>query len=320
MGLQLQTWKRSSESGLMCAQCLKEKLGDGNTVNIYQCAGSLISKGVVLTAAHCIHEIKEKIIVRCGEWDTLSNSENLPHQEQEIIRTFIHPSFNEKNLQNNFALLVTERDFVLDDHISPVCLPSPMDQTNPKDCVSNGWGKDVFGSKGEYQTRLKEIHLPIVPNDKCEKQLKTTRLGQFFKLDDSFMCAGGGEADTCKGDGGGPLTCRHEGSSTYTQVGIVSWGIGCGQKDVPAVYANVAKAACWIDKTVSCHLDKLAAATFSASSFVPSHFGFTVEDCPGEYAPGKCSNNNDNDYEDYNDYDDRDGDDVESDIFAYDTL
>ena len=36
------------------------------------------------------------------------------------------------------------------------------------------------------------------------------------------------------------------------QAGIVSWGIGCGGVGTPAVYANVASAACWIDSVVGC--------------------------------------------------------------------
>ena len=31
----------------------------------------------------------------------------------------------------------------------------------------------------------------------------------------------------------------------------MSWGIGCGESGVPAVYADVASASCWIDRQVS---------------------------------------------------------------------
>ena len=55
--------------------------------------------------------------------------------------------------------------------------------------------------------------------------------------------------DTCKEDGGSPLTCRQPGGP-WVQAGIVSWGIGCGENNIPAVYANVASASCWIDNMV----------------------------------------------------------------------
>jgi len=34
----------------------------------------------------------------------------------------------------------------------------------------------------------------------------------------------------------------------YIQVGIVSWGIGCGDENVPGVYSSVAVNSQWINK------------------------------------------------------------------------
>ena len=53
-----------------------------------------------------------------------------------------------------------------------------------------------------------------------------------------FLCAGGEEGkDACKGDGGGPLVCSVGG--VWHLAGIVSWGIGCGERDIPGVYVKV---------------------------------------------------------------------------------
>ena len=54
-------------------------------------------------------------------------------------------------------------------------------------------------------------------NEKCEKLLQdNTRLGEFFELDDSFICAGGKKGvDTCKGDGGSALVCKNQGQPWY---------------------------------------------------------------------------------------------------------
>nr|CAD7578351.1 unnamed protein product [Timema californicum] len=55
------------------------------------------------------------------------------------------------------------------------------------------------------------------------------------------------ERDTCQGDGGGPLVCPlSDVTGRYVQVGVVSWGIGCGDTQVPAVYSNVARYTQWI--------------------------------------------------------------------------
>ena len=43
------------------------------------------------------------------------------------------------------------------------------------------------------------MELPIVPRDKCLDSLRKTRLGPYFQLHDSFICAGGETGkDTCK--------------------------------------------------------------------------------------------------------------------------
>lgn len=50
-----------------------------------------------------------------------------------------------------------------------------------------------------YQTVLKKVELSIVPNDLCQQQLRSTRLGNYFNLHESFICAGGANGeDVCK--------------------------------------------------------------------------------------------------------------------------
>lgn len=61
-------------------------------------------------------------------------------------------------------------------------------------------GKDKFGKDGKYQQILKRVELPIVQRDECQKRLRETRLGHYFILDKSFVCAGGERGkDTCTG-------------------------------------------------------------------------------------------------------------------------
>ena len=56
-----------------------------------------------------------------------------------------------------------------------------------------GWGKERFDSPS-YQQILRDVEMPIVPNDKCQKKLRSVGLvgpgGSGFNLHESFNCAG----------------------------------------------------------------------------------------------------------------------------------
>merc|ERR1712029_1092764 len=255
--------------------------GEPETVNLYQCGGSLIAPGVILTAAHCVDKFRQnptELKIRCGEWDTQHQTEPYPHQDRNVKNFVIHPEFDGRNLQNDFAVLFTSEDFVLDQHIDTACLPDPNELFDGTTCFATGWGKDQFGAAGQYQVVLKEIDLPVVSHGECQDKLRSTRLGQKFKLHDSFLCAGGIPGkDTCKGDGGSPLVCPSKyDPNTYVQAGIVAWGIGCGEQGTPGVYADVSKATCWIDQAITCHY---GASTGNYNSFM----GYTSNVCQTWY-------------------------------------
>ncbi|MCL4134056.1 UNVERIFIED_CONTAM: hypothetical protein GTU68_046427 [Idotea baltica] len=137
-------------------------------------------------------------------------------------------------------------DFSKTPHISPICLPNPVQRFVGSRCWVSGWGKNAVGKKGKYQNLLKKIDVPVIPRRGCQDILRNTRLGIDYTLHPGMLCAGGEpERDACKGDGGGPLSCRDR-DGQYVLTGIVSWGIGCGQPGVPGIYVNVEYYVGWI--------------------------------------------------------------------------
>ncbi|EEZ99183.2 phenoloxidase-activating factor 2 [Tribolium castaneum] len=214
------------------------------------CGGSLIGPRVILTGAHCVHNVDvNDIKVRAGEWDTQTTNERIPFQERNVARKIVHEHFLKGNLYNDVALLILDRPFTKTASVGTVCLPNQDQRFNANDCFATGWGKDSFGDKGRYAVILKKIQMPLVQNENCQKALRGTRLGASFILHRSFTCAGGQpNLDTCTGDGGSPLVCPDPSNpSRYLQVGIVAWGIGCGESQIPGVYADVATFRTWID-------------------------------------------------------------------------
>ncbi|XP_046968672.1 uncharacterized protein LOC124536225 isoform X2 [Vanessa cardui] len=218
--------------------------------SVYVCGGTLIDGLHIMTAAHCIKSYKGfELRVRLGEWDVNHDVEFYPYIERDVISVHVHPQYYAGTLDNDLAILKLEHpvDWTKYPHISPACLPDKYTEYGGQRCWTTGWGKDAFGSNGKYQNILKEVDVPILPHGQCQQQLRQTRLGYNYELNPGFICAGGEEGkDACKGDGGGPLVCERSG--TWQLVGVVSWGIGCGQPGVPGVYVKVAHYLDWISQ------------------------------------------------------------------------
>jgi secreted trypsin-like serine protease len=94
---------------------------------------------------------------------------------------------------------------------------------------------------------MREAQVPIVSDSRADQLYQDICLlasGLRSKYTPRLMVAAGGTGkDTCLGDSGGPLFVARvsDGGSSdkYTQIGITSFGPGCGPKGYPGAYTEV---------------------------------------------------------------------------------
>uniref|UniRef100_A0A0D9S2M6 Coagulation factor XI n=1 Tax=Chlorocebus sabaeus TaxID=60711 RepID=A0A0D9S2M6_CHLSB len=203
------------------------------------CGGSIIGNQWILTAAHCFYGVESPKILRV--YIGILNQSEIKEDTsffgvQEII---IHDQYKMAESGYDIALLKLETTVNYTDSQRPICLPSKGDRNVIyTDCWVTGWGYRKLRDK--IQNTLQKAKIPLVTNEECQKRYRG------HKITHKMICAGyrEGGKDACKGDSGGPLSCKH--NEVWHLVGITSWGEGCAQRERPGVYTNVVEYVDWI--------------------------------------------------------------------------
>jgi secreted trypsin-like serine protease len=211
------------------------------------CGATLIDADSVLTAAHCADYIGAATIpgisvsyrdVRIVVGLTrLDSSQGEVRNIQSLTDVSIHPRYN--RVTSAFDAAVIELNRPVKD-IAPIKLARVASKDRLERPGSSarvaGWGttKPVGPSeqnRGDVSNRLRYATPPIVSDAICDRAYN----GDIQKS--VQVCAGKRGEDTCQGDSGGPMWATAR--AGRRQIGITSFGVGCGTSRYPGVYAEV---------------------------------------------------------------------------------
>ena len=194
----------------------------------------------VVTAAHCTenygaHELK----VRVGD-TSLDEEFEAKSFTVAVARIKQHPDYDSSTFENDIAVLKLAKPVSLTEYpnIKPACLPE-AGALFLGEAIVSGWGRIAEGS--HITSSLYEVGVTVFADGDCGNSNEY--------MTEDMICAGKKEGgkDACQDDSGGPLVAEDPArNNSYSLIGVVSFGVGCGRPDYPGIYTEVSAYTEWL--------------------------------------------------------------------------
>jgi len=215
------------------------------------CGCSLVAPDLCLTAAHCQDdELRDP--VSFGKIDMSSSSAADDGIHLSYVSEYrTHPNYTSSDGDlNDFMLLRLEKPLF---GVKPIQLNRDMYIPTVQQAltvVGFGWTSEYANTAS---ATLQQATVSYIPN--CHQDPYVYSQYDYIHPGPAqvHLCAAGttgGGQDACYGDSGGPLFYTDETNGDHVQVGVVSWGDGCGRPLAPGVYARISTAYPWLRDTI----------------------------------------------------------------------
>lgn len=230
-----------------------------NSESEFVCGGSLISRKLIITAAHCIESKGNSSSTKLPKNSLFFigiNDLNLKKKSNPMIATEFHVNLNwdptDVRYDSDIAIVVLSKTVLFNEIVKPICIWSRTN--NYEDMIDKigtvaGWGLTESGT--ESFSTAKYVEIPVIKDGIC--YIKDPRL-TIFSSENTF-CAGKEKIHNgpCKGDSGSGFIYK-ENYKSYLR-GIVSVGIWSFERkncDLTffTVFTDVSKFTQWIQSFI----------------------------------------------------------------------